>query len=176
MFEAAFKKIKAPSGPPYASQAAREVIHCPWGWWRCSSPWPPSASRTAVEQGGGPKVRHKGAVLPRHAWVVWVLFPLPQGEAPRTGFLKCHAACELIGCVSTQGDNSFVVMTNFIVTPGQKQGTCPEVNTLASFSSLSFCDLRGVWWWHWGSFPDTEGFSKNPSMAPYYNFSLVSAT
>uniref|UniRef100_A0A8C3QBW7 P2X purinoceptor n=1 Tax=Geospiza parvula TaxID=87175 RepID=A0A8C3QBW7_GEOPR len=26
-----------------------------------------------------------------------------------------------------QGDNSFVVMTNFIVTPGQKQGTCPEL-------------------------------------------------
>lgn len=60
------------------------------------------------------------------------------------GFLECHATCELIGCVSTQGDNSFVVMTNFIVTPGQKQGTCPEVNALASFSSLSFCDLRGV--------------------------------
>lgn len=42
--------------------------------------------------------------------------------------------------VSPQGDNSFVVMTNFIVTPGQKQGTCPEVNTLASFSGLSFCN------------------------------------
>ncbi|NXC43399.1 P2RX1 protein, partial [Penelope pileata] len=26
-----------------------------------------------------------------------------------------------------QGDNSFVVMTNFIITPGQKQGTCPEL-------------------------------------------------
>ncbi|NXP44308.1 P2RX1 protein, partial [Heliornis fulica] len=26
-----------------------------------------------------------------------------------------------------QGDSSFVVMTNFIVTPGQKQGTCPEL-------------------------------------------------
>ncbi|KAM6110701.1 LOW QUALITY PROTEIN: P2X purinoceptor 1-like [Pterocles gutturalis] len=26
-----------------------------------------------------------------------------------------------------QGDNSFVVMTNFIVTPGQKQDTCPEL-------------------------------------------------
>ncbi|NXS14288.1 P2RX1 protein, partial [Neodrepanis coruscans] len=29
--------------------------------------------------------------------------------------------------VSPQGDNSFVVMTNFIITPGQKQGTCPEL-------------------------------------------------
>lgn len=26
-----------------------------------------------------------------------------------------------------QGDSSFVVMTNFIITPGQKQGTCPEL-------------------------------------------------
>ncbi|KFP81601.1 P2X purinoceptor 1, partial [Acanthisitta chloris] len=42
-----------------------------------------------------------------------------------------------------QGDNSFVVMTNFIVTPGQKQGTCPEVNALASFSWLSFCNSGG---------------------------------
>lgn len=45
--------------------------------------------------------------------------------------------------VSPQGDSSFVVMTNFIVTPGQKQGNCPEVSTLASFSSLSFCNFGG---------------------------------
>ncbi|POI25229.1 hypothetical protein CIB84_011021, partial [Bambusicola thoracicus] len=42
-----------------------------------------------------------------------------------------------------QGDSSFVVMTNFIITPGQKQGTCPEVNTAASFSGHSFCNLGG---------------------------------
>nr|XP_009932171.1 PREDICTED: P2X purinoceptor 1 [Opisthocomus hoazin] len=42
-----------------------------------------------------------------------------------------------------QGDSSFVVMTNFIVTPGQKQGTCPEVNTVASCSCLSVCSSGG---------------------------------
>lgn len=52
--------------------------------------------------------------------------------------------------VSPQGDNSFVVMTNFIVTPGQKQGTCPEVNTLAFFSGLSFCNSGALWWCHLG--------------------------
>lgn len=47
--------------------------------------------------------------------------------------------------VSPQGDNSFVVMTNFIVTPGQKQGTCPEVNIIVPFSGLSFCNVGGLW-------------------------------
>lgn len=79
--------------------------------------------------------------------------------------------------VFPQGDSSFVVMTNFIVTPGQKQGTCPEVNALASFGSLSFCNLRGLWWWLWGrSFPDIERFSKTLSLAPYYCSWVVSAT
>lgn len=71
--------------------------------------------------------------------------------------------------MSPQGDSSFVVMTNFIVTPGQKQGTCLEVSTLASFSGLSFCNLGGLWWWHWGSsFTDMERFSKSLSLALYY--------
>lgn len=30
-----------------------------------------------------------------------------------------------------QGDNSFVVMTNFIATPRQAQGHCAEVRTVA---------------------------------------------
>lgn len=45
--------------------------------------------------------------------------------------------------MSLQGDSSFVVMTNFIITPGQKQGTCPEVNTPTFFSGHSFCNLGG---------------------------------
>lgn len=60
-----------------------------------------------------------------------------QGETPPRG-APVLAVSSL--AVSPQGDNSFVVMTNFIVTPGQKQGTCPEVNTLASSSGLSFCN------------------------------------
>lgn len=66
-----------------------------------------------------------------------------QGEAPHRG--DPVLAVSLLA-VSPQGDNSFVVMTNFIVTPGQKQGTCPEVNTPASFSGLSFCNSGGLWW------------------------------
>lgn len=66
-----------------------------------------------------------------------------QGEAPHRG--DPVLAVSLLA-VSPQGDNSFVVMTNFIVTPGQKQGTCPEVNTLASFSGLRFCNSGGLWW------------------------------
>ncbi|EOA95842.1 P2X purinoceptor 1, partial [Anas platyrhynchos] len=38
-----------------------------------------------------------------------------------------------------QGDNSFVVMTNFIITPGQKQGTCPELPDAGSCTRDSNC-------------------------------------
>uniref|UniRef100_A0A803XYV4 P2X purinoceptor n=1 Tax=Meleagris gallopavo TaxID=9103 RepID=A0A803XYV4_MELGA len=38
-----------------------------------------------------------------------------------------------------QGDSSFVVMTNFIITPGQKQGTCPEVPDTGLCSQDSDC-------------------------------------
>lgn len=36
-----------------------------------------------------------------------------------------------------QGDSSFVVMTNYIITEGQKMGKCPEVGQIAP-ASLSF--------------------------------------
>lgn len=65
-----------------------------------------------------------------------------QGQVPHRG--DSVLAVSLLA-VSPQGDNSFVVMTNFIVTPGQKQGTCPEVNVSASFSGLSFCNSGGLW-------------------------------
>uniref|UniRef100_A0A8C9F1X1 P2X purinoceptor n=1 Tax=Pavo cristatus TaxID=9049 RepID=A0A8C9F1X1_PAVCR len=38
-----------------------------------------------------------------------------------------------------QGDSSFVVMTNFIITPGQKQGTCPELPDAGLCSQDSDC-------------------------------------
>lgn len=43
-----------------------------------------------------------------------------------------------------QGDSSFVVMTNYIITEGQKMGKCPEVgeNTqILLFQSLLLCDF-----------------------------------
>lgn len=89
-----------------------------------------------------------------------------QGAAPHRGD-PVLAVSSL--AVSSQGDNSFVVMTNFIVTPGQKQGTCPEVNTPAPFSGLSFRNSGELWWCHWGkTFSDIKKFSKSQSLAPYH--------
>lgn len=119
-----------------------------------------------MEEGGGPNIREKGAIcldMPR-----WFGCPTP---CPRERLLTETPSDNTVPAVSSlavspQGDSSFVVMTNFIVTPGQKQGTCPEVNALASFSGLSSCHFGGLWWWHWGrSFPDVERFRKSLSPA-----------
>lgn len=42
---------------------------------------------------------------------------------------------------SLQGDSSFVVMTNYIITEGQKMGKCPEVSEKAPVS-LGVSNLR----------------------------------
>uniref|UniRef100_A0A671TRF9 P2X purinoceptor n=1 Tax=Sparus aurata TaxID=8175 RepID=A0A671TRF9_SPAAU len=43
-----------------------------------------------------------------------------------------------------QGDSSFVVMTNYIITEGQKMGTCPEVGEICSYMFLFQGQLTGV--------------------------------
>lgn len=96
-----------------------------------------------MEEGGGPKVREKSPVCLDVSW--WFGCPTP---CPRERLLTETPSENTVPAVSSlavspQGDSSFVVMTNFIVTPGQKQGTCPEVNALASFSGLSFCNVGG---------------------------------
>lgn len=41
-------------------------------------------------------------------------------------------------CLNPQGDSSFVVMTNYIITEGQKMGKCPEVSKIVSLTLHHF--------------------------------------
>lgn len=92
---------------------------------------------------GGPKVREKGATCLEVPRWFGCLTPCPRErlltETPSENTVPAVSSL----AVFPQGDSSFVVMTNFIVTPGQKQETCPEVKALASFSSLRFCNFGG---------------------------------
>lgn len=98
-------------------------------------PRPPPASQGGTQ---GHKFRVERSHPPSHALVVLGshgegALLLPKNTVPAVSSLA----------VSPQGDNSFVVMTNFIITPGQKQGTCPEVSALAPFSGHGVCNSGG---------------------------------
>lgn len=126
-FDAAPTRLKAPPVPP--DVGSKRGLVTP------RLPRPPPASQGGTQ---GHKFRVERSHPPSHVLVVLGshgegALLLPKNAVPAVSSLA----------VSPQGDNSFVVMTNFIITPGQKQGTCPEVRALAPFSGHGVCNSGG---------------------------------
>lgn len=76
-------------------------------------------------------------VAPQRCHGMWGLLGVSQvgsrallGQCLDAWGCSTNSSCHL-PALRFQGDSSFVVMTNFIVTPQQAQGYCAEVRTLA---------------------------------------------
>lgn len=126
-FDAAPARLRAHSVP--SDEGSKRGLVTP------RLPRPPPASQGGTQ---GHKFWGERSHPPSHALVVLGshgegALLLPKNTVPAVSSLA----------VSPQGDNSFVVMTNFIITPGQKQGTCPEVSALAPFSGHGVCNSGG---------------------------------